>query len=122
MAEDLHVLIIEDDFDLMFLIKKMLEIKGFKVLTAFTGKEARKKFRKNSASLQSVILDLTLPDLDGKKICKEFRKKNPDVPIIITTGSEDPLQKQELDKLGITAYLKKPFDLNELVNCLASAN
>ena len=122
MAEDLHVLIIEDDFDLMFLIKKMLEIKGFKVLTAFTGKEARKKFRKNSASLQSVILDLTLPDLDGKKICKEFRKKNPDVPIIITTGSEDPLQKQELDKLGITAYLKKPFDLNELVNCLVSAN
>jgi DNA-binding response OmpR family regulator len=122
MAEDLHVLIIEDDFDLMFLIKKMLEIKGFKVLTAFTGKEARKKFRKNSKSIQSVILDLTLPDLDGKKICKEFRKKNPDVPIIITTGSEDPIQKQELDKLGITAYLKKPFDLNELVNCLGSGN
>jgi DNA-binding response OmpR family regulator len=122
MAEDLHVLIIEDDFDLMFLIKKMLEIKGFKVLTAFTGKEARKKFRKNSTSLQSVILDLTLPDLDGKKICKEFRKKNPDVPIIITTGSEDPSQKQELDKLGITAYLKKPFDLNELINCIVSAN
>ncbi len=122
MPEDRHVLIIEDDYDLLFLIKKLLEIKGFKVLTAFTGKEGRKKFRKHSSHIQSVILDLTLPDLDGKKICREFRKKYPELPIIITTGSEDQLQKQELDKLGIIAYLTKPFDLNELVNCIISTN
>ncbi|MBN2366646.1 MAG: response regulator transcription factor [Calditrichaeota bacterium] len=122
MASGRHILVIEDDYDLLFLIKKLLEMKGFKVITAITGKEGKKKFRKHSRELFSVILDLSLPDLDGKKICGEFRKKQPDLPIIITTGSEDQKQKQELDNIGIQAFLKKPFDLHELVDCISSFN
>ncbi len=122
MVDDRHVLVIEDDYDLLFLIKKLLEFNGFTVLTAITGKEGKKKFRKYSKLLCSVILDLSLPDQDGKKICREFRKKSPHIPIIITTGSEDQKQKQELHKMGIQAYLRKPFDLNELVKFVSHTN
>lgn len=122
MNENSHVLVIEDDYDLLFMIKKLLEIKGFTVLTALTGKEGKRKFRKYSKQIRSVILDLSLPDQDGKKICREFRKKLPRLSIIITTGSEDQDQKAELDQIGINAYLRKPFDLNELLKFISSSN
>ncbi len=120
MSSDRHILVIEDDYDLLFLIRKLLEARGFHVITALNGKEGKKKYRKYSSEIQSVVLDLTLPDLDGRKICRYLRKSSPDLPIIITTGSEDLEQKQDLDKIGIQAFLKKPFDLNELVDCITS--
>jgi DNA-binding response OmpR family regulator len=120
--KDQHILVIEDDYDLLFMIKKLLEINGYKVLTAITGKEARKKFRKYARQLKSVILDLSLPDQDGKHICREFRKNHPELSIIITTGSEDQRQKSELEAIGINGYLRKPFDLRELLRFISSPN
>ncbi len=122
MIKDSHVLVIEDDYDLLYMIKKLLEINGFKVLTANTGREGRRKFRKYSSRIRSVILDLTLPDQDGKHICQEIRKKYPELSIIITSGSEDQLQKSELEEIGIDAYLRKPFDLNDLLKFVSSKN
>jgi len=122
MMKDGHVLVIEDDYDLLFMIKKLLEVHGFKVLTAITGKEGRRKFRKYSSRIRSVILDLSLPDQDGKHICQELRKKYPSLSIIITSGSEDQNQKSELEKIGIDAYLRKPFDLNDLLRFVVSSN
>jgi len=122
MQNNGHILVIEDDYDLLYMIKKLLEIKGFKVLTAITGKEGRKKFRRYSKQISSVVLDLSLPDLDGKQICREFRKKFPLLPIIITTGSEEISQKTELEQIGINAYLRKPFDLNELLKFVSNCN
>ena len=122
MIKDRHVLVIEDDYDLLYMIKKLLELNGFKVLTANTGKEGKRKFRKYSSRIRSVILDLTLPDQDGKHICQEFRQKHPELPIIITSGSEDQLQKSELEEIGIEAYLRKPFDLNDLLKFVSSNN
>ena len=122
MIDNGHVLVIEDDYDLLYMIKKLLEINGFKVLTANTGSEGRRKFRKYSSRICSVILDLTLPDQDGKHICQDFRRRYPKLPIIITSGSEDQLQKSELEEMGIDAYLRKPFDLNDLLKFVSSKN
>ena len=122
MVKDQHILVIEDDFDLLFMIKKLLEINGYKVLTAISGKEGKRKFRKYRRQLQSVILDLSLPDQDGKLICREFRRKHPELSIIITTGSEDQRQKNELEAIGINGYLRKPFDLEELLRFVSSPN
>jgi len=122
MIKDSHVLVIEDDYDLLYMIKKLLELNGFKVLTANTGREAKRKFRKYSSRIRSVILDLTLPDQDGKYICQEIRRKYPELSIIITSGSEDQLQKSELEEIGIDAYLRKPFDLNDLLKFVSCKN
>ena len=122
MVKDPHILVIEDDYDLLFMIKKLLEINGYKVLTAISGKEGKQKFRQYSRQLRSVILDLSLPDQDGKRICQEFRRKKPKLSIIITTGSEDRRQQSELEAIGIDAFLRKPFDLQELLHFVSSKN
>lgn len=120
MLDDKHILVIEDDYDLLLMMKKLFEIHGFKVLTALTAKDGRKKFRKSYNKLKAVILDLSLPDQNGKFICKYFRKKSKNIPIIITTGSEDRTAKMELEKIGVDGFLLKPFNINELVQSVSS--
>ena len=116
---DKMILIIEDDYDLLWLMKKFLSINGFKVLTAVTAKEAGKIFTKNLKKINAVILDLSLPDKNGKKVCQEFKNVSPDTPIFITTGFEDPTQQIELEKIGVDGYLVKPYNFKELVNMLS---
>lgn len=114
-------MVIEDDYDLLLMIKKLLEVNGFKVLTALTAQDGRKKFRKSFSQLCAVVLDLSLPDQNGKHICKYFRRKSRKLPIIITTGSEDRTQKKELEKIGVDAFLIKPFNIMELVQSVSNA-
>ncbi len=76
MLDNKHILVIEDDYDLLLMLKKLFEINGFNVLTALTAKEGKKKFRKSVKKLNAIILDLSLPDQDGKFICKYIRKKS----------------------------------------------
>jgi len=119
MISDKYILVIEDDFDLLWLIQKILEVNGFKILTAVTGEQAISKFSRNVLQIQAVILDLSLPDESGEYLCSEFLKVSPDLPIIITTGLEDRTQRRRLEKMGVRGYLVKPFDLMNLVQFLS---
>lgn len=116
MLDNKHILVIEDDYDLLQMLKKLFEINGFNVLTALTAKDGKKKFRKSVKKLNAIILDLSLPDQDGKFICKYIRKKSRRIPIIITTGSEDLVLKIELEKIGVDDFFIKPFDIAALLN------
>jgi len=100
------ILIVEDDFDLLWMIQKLLTLSGFQCLTA--------------EEIGAVVLDLSLPDQSGELLAKEFLELSPDLPIIVTTGFEDREQRRILEKMGIFAYLIKPFDLTQLVDTLKS--
>ncbi len=112
------ILIIEDDFDLMWMIHKLLANSGFQVLTAVTASQAIEVFSRYIFQISAVILDLSLPDKDGEAVATEFLKVAPNIPIIITTGSEDHAQRARLERIGVAAYLIKPFDLTELVQTI----
>jgi len=112
------VLIIEDDFDLLWMIKKTLTLNNYSVLTAVTGQEAIEIFSRHLFEIGAVILDLTLPDITGEEMVREIFKVVPDMPVVITTGSEDRHQQKLLFKAGITEYLIKPFDLAKLIKVL----
>ncbi len=86
---DKKILIVEDDFDLLWMIKKTLTLHHYSVLTAVTGQEAIEIFSRHIFDVGAVIIDLTLPDVPGEEMVKEIFKVVPRMPIIITTGSED---------------------------------
>ncbi|RMF60267.1 MAG: response regulator [Calditrichaeota bacterium] len=114
------VLVIEDDFDLLWLISKLLHFHGYKVLTAVTASQGLDFFSRNAFKLNAVILDLTLPDASGEELAEEILKVFPEMPIIITTGEDDIAQKNALLNKGVKAYLVKPFDLNSLITILTT--
>ncbi len=107
-----RILIIEDDEELALAINKKLSNIGFEVSTAKTGAEAIRAIEVRQPDL--VLLDLTLPDMDGADICREVRKDS-ELPIIMITGRSDETDRVVGLEIGADDYLTKPFSLNEMV-------
>lgn len=110
------VLIIDDDTDLITLLRTRLESAGYGVISANDGDVGILKVEKEKPDL--VILDLRLPHLGGFWICKSLKSqdKYKNIPIIILTGvykSEE--EKKQTLKLSAEAYMEKPFEAKELL-------
>jgi len=110
-----HLIVIDDEPDTLEILRLYLTMFGFDVAAALTGTEGLKQAEARRP--EAVVLDLMLPDMDGLEVCRILRKKlaNPRVPVIILsarTGREDVQKGYEA---GATLYLKKPVDMEKLV-------
>jgi len=107
------ILVIEDDRATRKALQQLFEAEGFAVEAAQNGAEGLAVFR--SARPSFVVLDLQMPHVGGRDVCREIRKQSEDVPIIILTGSVDEVNRVLLLELGADAYVTKPFSPKELV-------
>jgi DNA-binding response OmpR family regulator len=107
------ILIVEDDRDLVKLIKLNLEDQGYLVHTALNGLEALEIFEEKEPSL--IILDIMLPKLDGFEVCKRIRKENQKVPIMMLTAKTEEVDTILGLELGADDYMTKPFSVRELI-------
>ncbi len=107
-----RLLIIEDDRDILRVLKDQFETDGFEVDTAENAAEALKKLNKNPVDL--IILDINLPDMDGFTLCKKIRESK-DTPIIMLTVKSDVKDKITGFESGADDYVTKPFDYMELL-------
>ena len=113
MTKDI-ILVVEDDEDILQLLRYNLETAGYDVQTAADGLEALNKARKQPPNL--VLLDLMLPGMDGFDVCKEL-KKSPDtseVPIIMLTARGEEVDRIVGLELGADDYVVKPFSPREI--------
>lgn len=106
------VLVVDDDVNIVKLIKLYLEKEDFSVCTAHNGKDALSAFRQEKPSI--VILDIMMPEMDGNQVCREIRKTS-DVPIIMLTAKGETFDKVLSLELGADDYLVKPFEPKELI-------
>ena len=106
-----QILLVDDDPDILRILKDNLELDGYRVAAASTGKEALKVFEQANTDL--IVLDLSLPDLDGIQVCRSIREKS-DVPIIMLTARDRLPDKVLGLESGADDYLVKPFDYLEL--------
>ncbi len=109
--EGSRILLVDDDMDILRILEDNLKLDGFEVTAASTGRAALKYFAQTEPDL--VILDLTLPDIDGIQICLSFREKS-DVPIIMLTARDRIPDKVLGLETGADDYMVKPFDYLEL--------
>lgn len=107
------ILVVEDDRATRKALQQLLEFEGYVVQAAQNGAEGLAAFR--AARPNFVILDLQLPIVGGRDVCREIRKQSEDVPIIILTGSVDEMNRVLLLELGADDYVTKPFSPKELV-------
>lgn len=106
------VLIVDDDVKLVELLQTYFEQEQFLVYTAYDGIEAVELVAKRKPDI--MILDIMLPGMDGREVCRKIRQNN-DVPIIMLTAKDD--ESDRLVGLGIGAddYVTKPFSMKEVV-------
>ncbi|HWP84840.1 MAG TPA: response regulator transcription factor [Terriglobia bacterium] len=110
-----RVLIIEDDKDIVELVRYNLEKEGFRVIAADDGVAGLAQAKKSPPDL--VILDLMLPRLPGLEICKELRRNPslPRVPILMLTARGEEADRVVGLEMGADDYVTKPFSPRELV-------
>jgi DNA-binding response OmpR family regulator len=106
------ILIIEDETELVKILKAYLEESGFKVLTAYRGDTGFRSWEQQRPDL--VILDLNLPAMDGLDVAREIRRKA-DVPIIMLTARVEEADRLIGLELGADDYILKPFSPREVV-------
>lgn len=106
------ILIIEDEKRVADLLKAGLEENGYQTMVAYDGAMGLRLFQ--SYSFQLVISDIILPKLDGFELCKEIRKVNERIPILMLTALGSADDKLEGFDAGADDYMVKPFDFREL--------
>lgn len=108
------ILVVDDEPNIIELLKMNLESSGYEVLEASTGMEAITKT--NSFLPDLVLLDLMLPDIDGLQVCGMLKKNQvtQDIPIIMITAKSEESDKVQGLTIGAYDYITKPFGISEL--------
>ena len=106
------LLVIEDDRRVADILKRGLEGAGFTVLSATDGEMGLQLF--NSEKCDLVICDIMLPKIDGFGVCKEIRKTDSKIPILMLTALGEIDDKLDGFDSGANDYMVKPFDMREL--------
>ncbi|HEX7066170.1 MAG TPA: response regulator transcription factor [Bacillales bacterium] len=110
--QKIHLLIVDDEWNMRNLLRIYLTRNGFQVTEAASGTEAIKLAGENSFDL--IVLDIMMPGMDGWEVCKKIREKK-QTPIIMLTARSETKDKVRGLNLGADDYLVKPFEPEELV-------
>lgn len=107
------VLFVEDEADLTLIVADTLRGLGYDVVTAADGLEGLDKYRSEGADI--IVADVMMPRMDGFTMAKGIRKMSPEVPLLFLTAKSTIDDVEEGFEIGANDYLKKPFELRELI-------
>jgi two-component system, OmpR family, alkaline phosphatase synthesis response regulator PhoP len=108
-----RILVVEDDRAVQKALKRLFEAEGFAVEISADGKAALEAYR--SAAPAAVVLDLRLPTMSGRDVCREIKQQAPTLPVIVLSAASDVSDKVLLLELGADDYVTKPFSPRELL-------
>jgi two-component system, OmpR family, alkaline phosphatase synthesis response regulator PhoP len=107
------ILLVEDEKNLLSTIKLNLELEGYEVIAFMNAEDAWFRYKNMAFSL--IILDVTLPGMNGYELCEHIRKADKKTPILFLTSRSSAEDRISGLKLGADDYLAKPFHLEELL-------
>jgi DNA-binding response OmpR family regulator len=115
------VLVVEDDEMVRDAMTKILAHQGYMVLAAATGHDAIGILKTPLSPIDVVLLDVHLPDVNGKDFCARLRESHPDLPVVVCTGEAGPEEAAELLRMGVRRYFCKPIAMEELLATVEAA-
>ena len=114
-ARAAHVLIVDDDPDILGLIRMALDEAGYSVATATNGRLALERIAERRPAV--VLLDLTMPVMNGWQLNERLRELYPGLPVVFMTAAFRA--RTEAETHGAAGYLAKPFDVDDLLETVA---
>jgi PAS domain S-box-containing protein len=105
------VLVADDEVQVRSMMELLLKRMGLDVISAEDGQRAVDLFREHAPEIKFVLMDLTMPNLDGRKALAEIKKIRPEVKVILTSGYQTEDLMERYDKDGFDAFIQKPCDL-----------
>jgi nitrogen-specific signal transduction histidine kinase len=112
------VLVVDDERLVLTVCAAMIRQLGPRVLTAVDGADAVEVFAEHAASIDAVLLDMTMPRLDGLATLRELRRRRPDVRVVLCSGFTEQELAERFAGEGLAGFLQKPYDLRSLQEAL----
>jgi DNA-binding response OmpR family regulator len=113
-----RVLIVEDDPDLLVVLRVNLEAAGFEPVLAGDGRTAVMRVAQDRPD--AVLLDVMLPGVDGWSVLEQLHAQGDRVPVIVCSAKRNPADIERAMQLGAADYLVKPFDVDRLVDAVTA--
>jgi DNA-binding NtrC family response regulator len=109
-----YVLAIDDEPEILEIIRQCLEGEGLPVLTALGAKNGLETYENRSREIGLVLLDYVMPDMTGDLVLECLQRINPDVRVVLLTGCDDQVARGLFER-GLCGYIQKPFYIDDLV-------
>ncbi len=109
-----RILVVDDDETVRVLCQKLVKRLGHQAVSAADGEEAVKLFEKEGDTIACVLLDLTMPRMDGLETFRAMKKMRPDVRVILSSGYSECESIQRFSGEGLSGFIQKPYNLREL--------
>jgi len=115
-----HVLVVDDESTVGRMVAEMLEAVGCRATVCTDGAEAVDLYRRNAGEIDAVLLDLVMPNMDGKTVFRELKKIDPEVRVLVSSGYSVDGGAQELLADGASGFIQKPYTIADLKTNLAA--
>jgi signal transduction histidine kinase/ActR/RegA family two-component response regulator len=115
IIEGTETILFVDDEDMILKVgEQILNRLGYKVIIAKSGKEAIELYKEYQEKIDMVILDMIMPDVDGKMAYEKLKEINPDIKVLLSSGYSITGQAQEILDTGCNGFIQKPYSLKDL--------
>ena len=115
------VLVVDDEEMVRTLATRMIEHAGFTVVTANDGEEAVRVYRQHQDQIVCVLLDLTMPKMNGEETHHALRQIRPDVRVILSSGYSEEATTERFSQLGLAGFIQKPYQFDTMIAKLRGA-
>lgn len=115
------ILIVDDDENIRLVTSAMVEDMGLKAMSARDGLEALEMYRRHQDEIIGVLMDMSMPEMDGRECCRELLNMNPTVKIIFASGYNEQDIAARFGDRGLAAFIQKPYSRAALKAVLETA-
>lgn len=115
------VLVVDDEDEMRAVVVVALERAGMETLQARDGVEALAQYDHHRGRIRLILMDLTMPNMDGEEACRELRRQGATVPVILSSGFNETEAMRRFEGLGLAGFIQKPFGLGRLVEVVRNA-
>ncbi len=108
------VLLVDDEEMIIDVGRQLLEKMGYTVLIAKSGKQAIAIYKKNKNTIDLVILDMIMPEMNGSDVYDKLKEINPGIKVLLSSGYSINGQATDILERGCNGFIQKPFDMKDL--------
>ena len=112
------ILLVDDEAAIRDIGGHMLQRLGFEVILAEDGREALEKVREHGDRITAIVLDLTMPNMDGEETLRELHQIRTDIPVILSSGYSKQDVAERFAGKGVAGFVPKPYTLDNLQSAL----
>ena len=109
------VLVIDDEQPVREAVSDILDLEDIPVLLAASGQEGIDLYRQHMTDIGLILLDISMPGMDGEQTLRYLRQLDDNVPVILSSGYAENAVSQRFMDENVTGFLQKPFDMSGLI-------